>query len=104
MVISNGKTAPNRPAMTHPDIYVVARFLEILWLRNKAMKPTQLQMAVGLNYSVFKRYLVWFEAKELVDVQTNASSSKSKREIKITVRGVEAYKQMMGWIEEFIEE
>lgn len=40
-----------------PDLYVVARFLDVLWWDTVGMKKTPLQMSVGLNYQTFLKYL-----------------------------------------------
>jgi predicted transcriptional regulator len=44
-----------------PDLYVVARFLDVLWWDSVGMKKTPLQMSVGLNYQTFLKYLDWLE-------------------------------------------
>jgi predicted transcriptional regulator len=51
-----------------PDLYVVARFLDVLWWKNIGMKKTQLQMSVGLNYQTFLKYFEWLENHGLVKV------------------------------------
>lgn len=48
-----------------PDLYVVARFLDIIY-RKGMMKKTNLHMLVGLNYPRFLEYLQWLEAHDLV--------------------------------------
>jgi len=51
-----------------PDIYVIARFLERIWTVGKPIKKTRLQMAVGLNYGTFKKYLVWMVDRDLLSL------------------------------------
>ncbi|MEM2941130.1 MAG: hypothetical protein QW304_06245 [Thermoproteota archaeon] len=43
--------------MGKPDLYVVARFLDVLYTNGNPMKKTNLQMLVGLNYPRFMEYL-----------------------------------------------
>jgi predicted transcriptional regulator len=85
--------------MDKPDLYVVARFLERLWKEGREFKKTELQMAVGLNYSIYVKYLRWLERKELIKfVKVDAKHEK----ITITPKGVEAYRSLVEWIRETI--
>jgi len=63
------------PPAWRPDIYVVSRFLEALWLRGQGPRRTALQMAVGLNSDVFTRYLSWLEGKGLVTVREEGATT-----------------------------
>jgi len=49
-----------------PDLYVVARFLEKLITKGGSRRKTELQMAVGLNFNVYSKYLEWLEKKGLI--------------------------------------
>lgn len=82
-----------------PDLYVVARFLERLWTTNKQYKKTQLQMAVGLNYKVFLKYLNWLEEKNLAKLEKDNSGHTT---VKITAEGVDAYSTLVKWIKRII--
>ena len=53
-----------------PDLYVVARILEALWRNGNRLKPTQLQLAAGINYTRFERYLEFLESRKLVARRT----------------------------------
>lgn len=45
--------------MERPDLYVLARFFDILYDNGQPMKKTNLQMRVGLNYPRYMEYLDW---------------------------------------------
>lgn len=78
--------------MQKPDIYVISRFLEKLWLNNTEFKVTQLQMATGLNYNVFTKYLNWLEERNLVVIEDKDQPHKT---IKITQKGIDIYKRLV---------
>ena len=42
--------------MERPDLYVLARFLDVLHSSGQPMKKTNLQMRVGLNFPRFMEY------------------------------------------------
>jgi predicted transcriptional regulator len=85
--------------MEKPDLYVVARFLERLWKEGREFKKTELQMAVGLNYTIYIKYLRWLEEKGLI--KRVAIDAKHDR-ITITPKGIEAYRSLVEWIQETI--
>ena len=67
----------------------------------REFKKTELQMAVGLNYSIYVKYLRWLERKELIKfVQVDPKHER----ITITPKGVEAYRSLVEWIREMIGE
>lgn len=78
-----------------PDLYVVARFLERLWLPGKEYKKTQLQMAVGLNYNVYTKYLNWLSNKGLIKIEKRSDKHEY---VEITEEGVDAYRTLVEWI------
>lgn len=45
--------------LERPDLYVLARFLDVLYENSQPMKKTNLQMRVGLNYPRFMEYFEW---------------------------------------------
>lgn len=81
-----------------PDLYVLSRFLETLWLRHKTYKKTNLQMAVNLNYDVYMKYLNWLEEKRLITL----SMENNHQYVNITAKGVEVYNTVVMWIKETI--
>lgn len=87
--------------MDKPDLYVVARFLERLWKEGREFKKTELQMAVGLNYNIYMKYLRWLENKELIKL---VKIDKKHDRIAITPKGIEAYRSLVEWIRETIGE
>ena len=57
-----------------PDLYVVVRILEALWRNANRMRPTHLQLASGINYSRFERYIAYLESRGLVVHQGGGSA------------------------------
>jgi predicted transcriptional regulator len=80
-----------------PDLYVVARFLDVLWwVDSVGMKKTPLQMSVGLNYQTFLKYLDWLEKHDLVKI----TSEDGNERIKLSAKGIDAHKRLVEWIKE----
>ena len=86
--------------MLKPDLYVVARFLDVLWWDTVGMKKTPLQMAVGLNYQTFLKYLNWLEKHELVKI---VSDNEGNERIKLSDKGIDAHKRLVEWIKDTIK-
>ncbi len=82
-----------------PDLYVVARFLEKLVVGGGKRRKTELQMAVGLNFNVYTKYLDWLESKELIRVVEEDERSKS---VSLTPKGLETYKTLVKWIKDIV--
>jgi len=74
---------------------VVARFLERLLENDGPMRKTELQMAVRLNYSIFRRYVDWMERKGLLSTGEC---------IELTPKGLETYGTLVTWIRETVGE
>ena len=55
-----------------PDLYVLSRILEVLF-EDSPTGRTKLCMKSGLNYNVFRRYLVWMLEKGLVAIGQGSS-------------------------------
>lgn len=85
--------------MERPDLYVVARFLERLAQPDRSFGKTDLQLAVRLNYSIYKRYLAWLVAKGYVAIFPDADGAER---IQLTASGREAYARLVGWIREAV--
>lgn len=85
-------------ALERPDLYVVSRFLERLWRDGRPRRKTELQLAVRLNYNVYKKYLDWLEAKGLIEV----IAGKDGEVIGITQKGLETYRTLVAWIKETV--
>ena len=82
-----------------PDLYVVARFLEKLVTTGGSRRKTELQMAVGLNFNVYTKYLEWLENKGLV--HTVEADERSKH-VSLTPKGMETYKTLVKWIKDTV--
>ena len=83
-----------------PDLYIISRFLETLWLGHKNYKKTNLQMAVKLNYDVYMKYFRWLEEKGLI----TAYMENGHQYVKITTEGVKVFDTIVRWIKETIGE
>jgi predicted transcriptional regulator len=82
-----------------PDLYVVARFLERLSLSGKEYKRTQLQMAVGLNYNVYVKYLNWLIEKGLITIE---KGSDGHDYVRITEKGLDSHARLVEWMKEIM--
>jgi hypothetical protein len=68
--------------MEKPDLYVVARFLDIMFSNGSSMKKTNIQMLLGVNYPRF------MEGTE---------------RIKLTPKGIDSYHRLVDWIKETLD-
>jgi predicted transcriptional regulator len=84
--------------LDRPDLYVVARFLERLWRDGRPHRKTDLQLAVRLNYTVYRKYLDWLVAKELVAV----TATEDGERVAITPKGLETYRTLVAWIKDTV--
>ena len=82
--------------MLKPDLYVVARFLDVLWWNNVGMKKTPLQMSVRLNYQTFLKYLEWLDEHELVIITVEDETER----VKLSDKGKDAHKRLVEWIKD----
>lgn len=86
--------------MERPDLYVVARFLDILYRTGSPMKKTNIQMLLGVNYPRFIEYLEWMTKHGLVS-ETLDQDQVSK--IVLTPKGIESYHKLVDWIKDTLE-
>ncbi len=82
--------------LERPDLYVLARFLDILYL-NRRLKKTNLQMRVGLNYPRFKEYLDWMTSHGLVEQSVDEDGTELYG---LSMQGVDAHRRLVAWIRE----
>ena len=80
--------------MERPDLYVVARFLDILYSNGQPMKKTNIQMRVGLNYSRFTDYLDWLLARGLVQ----KADDQQGELYGLSPKGIDSYHRLVDWI------
>lgn len=91
-----------------PNLYVVARFLEVLYRSGSPMKKTNIQLLVRLNYPRFAEYLEWLLNHSLVSKYT-AESDKSDSPYQgerfvLSPKGVEAYHTFVAWVKDTMED
>lgn len=83
--------------MEKPDLYVVARFLDIMYRNGSGMKKTNIQMLLGVNYPRFIEYLDWLLKHDLVEEKID--EDKTER-IVLTPKGIDSYHRLVDWIKE----
>ena len=86
--------------MEKPDLYVVARFLDIMYRNGPALKKTNIQMLLGLNYGRFIEYLDWLLKRQLVAETTDEEEGER---IMLTSKGIDAYNTVVDWIKEMLD-
>ena len=86
--------------MEKPDLYVVARFLDIMYTNGSGMKKTNIQMLLGVRYPRFKEYLEWLLERKMVE--DTLDEEKAER-IKLTPKGIESYHTLVDWIKETLD-
>ncbi len=87
--------------MNKPDLYVVARFLDIMYRDGSAMKRTNIQMLLGLNYPRFTEYLEWLLSRQLV---VHTTDEDGVERITLTPKGLDAYHRLIDWIRDMMED
>ncbi len=86
--------------MERPDLYVVARFLDILYRNGSAMKKTNIQMLLGVNYPRFTEYLDWMLKRGLVEETLDEQAG---GRIALTPKGIEGYHRFVDWVKDTLE-
>jgi predicted transcriptional regulator len=84
-----------------PDIYIIARILEKLWVKGGSSRKSELQMASNLNFDIYSRYLKWMVKKNLLQIE---KQSERNIRVKITKKGLKTYDIMVDWIRENVGE
>jgi len=82
--------------LERPDLYVLARFLDVLHSNGQPMKKTNLQMRVGLNYPRFVEYLEWLVSHGLV----RRKDEQGTELYSLSPQGLDAYHRLVAWIRE----
>jgi len=73
--------------LQRPDLYVVVRLLETVRTRERELTRTQLQIASGMNYSQFERYLDLTLRRGLLVL---SSSGSGPPRVELTAKGYDA--------------
>jgi predicted transcriptional regulator len=82
--------------LERPDLYVLARFLDILYESGQPMKKTNLQMRTGLNYSRFSEYFEWMTSHGFVQKKEEDGTELYS----LSPQGLDAYHRLVAWIRE----
>lgn len=86
------------PPPWKPDLYVVARFLDRLSEPDRAFTRAQLQLAVRLNWDLFRRYLAFLEARGLVAVE----KAGERDVVALTAAGRETRRRLLEWVRDVV--
>ncbi|HVP23610.1 MAG TPA: hypothetical protein VMS77_06835 [Conexivisphaerales archaeon] len=81
--------------MDKPDLYVLARFLGVLYSSGGPMKKTNIQTSIGLSYPRFIEYLEWMEAHSLVSRTIGGDGSEL---VDLSSKGLDLYVRLFEWI------
>lgn len=82
--------------LERPDLYVLARFLDILYENGRPMKKTNLQMRTGLNYVRFTQYFEWMTSHGFMRKQEEDGTEVYS----LSPEGLNAYHRLVAWIRE----
>ena len=82
--------------LERPDLYVLARFLDILYESGQPMKKTNLQMRTGLNYARFSEYFEWMTSHGFLLRRDEDGSELYS----LSPQGLDAYHRLVAWIRE----
>jgi predicted transcriptional regulator len=82
--------------LERPDLYVLARFLDVLYENGQPMKKTNLQMRVGLNYPRFMEYFEWLISHGFVQKKEEDGTEVYS----LSPQGLDAYHRLVAWIRE----
>jgi predicted transcriptional regulator len=99
--MEGGLITINSSSTWKPDIYIIARILEKLWLKGGSCRKSELQMASNLNFDIYSRYLSWMVEKELLEIEKLAERN---IRVKIKQKGLKTYDIMVEWIKENVGE
>jgi predicted transcriptional regulator len=72
-----------------------------MYRNGPAMKKTNIQMLLGLNYPRFMEYLEWLLKHELVAGSLD-EEQKVERTI-LTPKGIDSYHRLVDWIKETLD-
>jgi predicted transcriptional regulator len=82
-----------------PDLFVVVRVLQVLQRNPGGLRKTPLQLAAGVNYTVFARYLERLAERGLVRVVMDEDQVER---IELTPRGEEALRFLARGIDRVV--
>jgi predicted transcriptional regulator len=86
-------------AGARPDLYVVARFLAKLHPGHGPevrLSRSKLQMAVAVNYDVFRKYLQLLLERGLIE---EVRGEQDETQLRLTEAGLRAHDDLVAWLE-----
>jgi predicted transcriptional regulator len=86
--------------MDKPDLYVLARFLGVLYSSGGPMKKTNIQTSIGLSYPRFIEYLEWMEAHGLA---SRVAASDGSELVDLSPKGLDLYIRLFEWIRDAMQ-
>jgi predicted transcriptional regulator len=72
-----------------------------MYRNGSAMKKTNIQMLLGVNYPRFMEYLEWLLKHDLVSEGFDEEDKSEK--IRLTPKGIDSYHRLVDWIKETLE-
>jgi predicted transcriptional regulator len=82
-----------------PNLYVVARFLDVLARPDSDFSRSALQAAVGVNYDVFRKYVDFLVAKEYLVARGEGRGAET---LHLTAGGRAVREELRGVIARFL--
>ena len=84
-------------ALEKPDLYIVARFLEIMYRNGSKMKKTNIQMLLGIRYPRFMEYFEWLLQHAFVEESLDEEDAKI---LILTPKGIDSSRKLVDLIKE----
>ena len=85
--------------LRRPDLYVVVRLLEKLRSSDRNLNRTQLQIASGMNYSQFERYLGLILQRGLAEMVVNGEGTAG---VRLTRKGYDSLMLLVQGLQEIL--
>ena len=85
--------------LRRPDLYVVVRLLEKLRSSDRNLNRTQLQIASGMNYSQFERYLGLILQRGLAEMVDNGEGTAG---VRLTRKGYDSLMLLVQGLQEIL--
>jgi len=79
-----------------PDLYVLARFLDLLYVNGGPVTKTNLQMRGVLNYPRFMEYFEWLTSHGFLQKKEEEGAELYS----LSPQGLDSYHRLVAWIRE----
>ena len=85
--------------LRRPDLYVIVRLLEKLRTSDRQLNRTQLQIASGMNYSQFERYLELILQRGLAEMVENGNATPF---VRLTKKGYDSLMLLVQGLQDIL--